>query len=183
MRYVGVIHSVSKPRMTVILPIFFACLTAALWFWSEAQYRAHVRSLAHVQRSATEWEGAWWTDYTPIPLVIAGALNVPVATFVAPLYALVHPETSTWKLFVALLAVWLQWSYVGWVWDQRAPAPGNLLRRAVAVVGILFGAFILIVSIPMFHVGYLYKCGAFVWAVSIWWHFGKVLLRRTTAIS
>lgn len=171
-----------KPRMAVVLPVFLTCLTAVLWFWSESPYHAFVRSVGNVKQSATEWEEVWWTDYTPAPLVVAGALNVPVATFVAPLYALVHPQVSIGKLLVALVAVYFQWGYIGWVWDRRESTPATLLRRIVAVVGMLFGVFILIVSIPMFHIGYVYKCAAVIWAVSIWWHFGKAFRRRTPVV-
>jgi hypothetical protein len=95
-----------------------------------------------------------WTDYTPFPLEAVGALNVQVATFGYPLYHLLHNGTSRWELIALLLGVSVQWVYVGWALDSRSAPfpPRSLLRGAIGMTGFLYGGFVLLVTIPSYHV-------------------------------
>ena len=66
------------------------------------------------------WIG--WTDYTPLPVLVAGMLNAPVASFCQPLYRLLGEDTKKWELIALLVAVTVPWSYIGWVVDTRSSA-------------------------------------------------------------
>lgn len=156
-----------------MLPILFVLITVGLWWWAREDYL----SVAQQENGLVVW-----TDYTPIPLEVAGALNVPVATFGYPLYRLVHEVTSRWELIALLLGVAVQWGYVGWVLDSRnASAPAkSRLRGALGVAGLIYGVFVLLVSIPMYHVGVIYKGAAVVWAIFICWHFLSFLRRPSS---
>ena len=165
----------TRPRFAALLPVVFVLLTCSLWFWSRAQYQSLIRSTVTINGSAPEWQ-KWpeiWTDYTPVPLEIAGALNVPVATFTYPLYKLLHSETSKWTLLALLLAIAVQWNLVGRAWDRRQRVASTPPRRIAAMLGILFAVYLLLASIPMYHVALIYKSAAVIWAVSIGWHFIK----------
>ncbi len=169
----------ARLRLAMLLPVFFTLLTSALWLSARAQYKAFIRSTVTVDGSAQDGQD-WpesWTDYTPVSLEIAGALNVPVATFAYPLYQLLHKETSNWKLLGLLLGVTAQWAFVGWVFDTRKShaRPSRLL----AVLGVQFGVFVLLVSTPMYHVALIYKGFAVLWSISICWYCGKIVIRRS----
>ncbi len=102
-------------RLTTLLPIFVALITSGLWLWSRQQYLSSV----HPQ-VGSDWP-VMWTDYTPVPLELAGALKAPVATFAYPLYHLLHADTPTWELLALLLGVAFLWTYVGFVLDTHKP--------------------------------------------------------------
>ncbi len=159
-------------RLTTLLPIFVALITSGLWLWSRQQYLSSV----HPQ-VGSDWP-VMWTDYTPVPLELAGALNAPVATFAYPLYHLLHADTPTWELLALLLGVAFLWTYVGFVLDTHNRA-GNRIRlnRIVGAIGILFGVFLLVVTIPMHHVAAIYKSGGVVWSIAIWIHFAAAFRR------
>jgi hypothetical protein len=93
-------------RLAWVLPVICTLLTSGLWFWSRTQYQAFGHSAVTVNASSPEWEGLpeIWTDFTPVPLEIAGALNAPVATFAYPMYQLLH--SSTPKMEVVLAPAW-----------------------------------------------------------------------------
>ena len=158
----------AKSRWVWILPSIFGLATMLLWFWSVNQHRAQMRSVL-------------WTDDTTIPLIVAGALNAPIATFAYPMHELFYPSTSNLKLLVLFLGVIALWSYVGWVWDRRRGCRSvGVKSRVVATLGILFGIFMVCVSIPMYHVGIIYKVVACLWAISICRHFSRYW--RSTAL-
>ena len=161
-------------RFVWLLPLAQASLATLLWFWAREQYFAF----------AGRPEQGWWlpafTDYTPPAIQVAGMLNVPVATFAYPLYPLVHLTTSTRELLCWLLGVAILWAYIGWVVDCRGeplPLP-RAVRVPFAILGILFGCFLLLVTLPMFHVGIFYKAAAIVWTIAIWQHFWRLLRPR-----
>jgi hypothetical protein len=172
----------TRLRLTWVLPVVFVLITSGLWFWSNAQYRAFVRSTITVNGSTPEWEALAWTDYTPVPLELAGALNVPVATFAYPLYELLDRETSVVKLLVLLIGVGVQWSYVGWAWDSRRTRRSSRAGRLFAMLGIFFGILVVFASMPMHHVAIIYKTAAIIWAVSICWHFARFFKKPTPAV-
>lgn len=154
-------QKIAKYQAVWILPTIIGLTTTFLWLWSVTQHRAQMRS-------------AFWTDETPIPLELAGGLNAPIATFASPMYGLLYSYTSNTKLLELLLGVILLWSYVGWVWDQRERRKTITVRsRVVAILGILFGIFIICMSVPMYHVGIFYKVAACLWALSICRHFSR----------
>jgi Zn-dependent protease len=116
-----------------------------------------------------------WTDYTPVPLEVAGAINVPVAMFGYPLYHLLHDGTKTWEVLSLLFGVAVQWAYVGFVLDTRnTHTERTRFRRIAGAIGFLFGVFVLLVTIPMHHVAAIYKGGAALWSLVICLHFIKV---------
>src|SRR5258708_1649688 len=106
-------------------------------------------------------------------LQLAGMLNVPAATFGYPLYHLLHEDTSKWELIALLFGVAVQWSYIGWILDTRdgEPRPQRVLRGVAGAMGLMFGVFILLATIPMYHVGLVYKAVGLVWSFLICRHF------------
>lgn len=159
-------QQIAKSRLVWILPVTLGAITLFLWFWSLAEYRALMHS------TSVDGFTPMWTDYTPFPLILAGGLNAPIATFASPMYALLPSDESNVKRVLLFVGVILLWSYVGWTWDQ--PRRGRIVAtksRVVAIFGVLFGIFIVYVSIPMYHVGIFYKAVACLWALSICRHF------------
>jgi hypothetical protein len=75
---------------------------------------------------------------------------MPIATFGAPLYHLLHERTATSELIALLVGVAILWSYIGWAFDTRnaAPSPKSLLRSIAGTVGFLFGIFLLVATLP-----------------------------------
>src|SRR5689334_12176233 len=63
--------------------------------------------------------------------------------------------------------------YIGWILDTRnaAPRPKNLLRSIAGAGGLLFGVFLLVATMPMFHVGLIYQAVTLVWVFMICRHF------------
>lgn len=113
--------------------------------------------------------GAVWTDYTPFSLLVAGMLNVPVAIFGTPLYDLLQKETPRSELIILLICVAVLWSYIGWVFDAGMTIlrPSSAVRSILGVLGLLFAAFLLVVTATMFHVGVIYKAVTLVWVFVI----------------
>lgn len=170
----------TRLRFAILLPVLFVLLTSFLWFWSRAQYKAFIRTTITANESSPEWQD-WpevWTDYTPAPLQLAGALNVPVATFAHPMYSLVHSDVKVLKLLALLLGVATQWGYVGWTWDVRSPRRNRWPTRITAALGIPFSVFLLPASFSMYHVGVVYQASAVLWAGAIFWHSVRVLRRN-----
>lgn len=162
--------SMARRRFALAFPGVSVIVTSGLWFWAQAQYF----SIICPPEGVCLPNGlVGWTDYTPIPVQVAGMLNVPVATFGYPLYHLLGKETNKWELVALLVGVAAQWSYIGWVVDTRASAPSSktLLRRVAGTVGFLFGVALTIATIPMYHVGLLYKAVGVVWSLLICRHF------------
>ena len=123
-----------------------------------------------------------WTDYTPVPLEVAGAINVPVATFGYTLYQLLHDETKTWELLALLVGVAVLWAYIGFVVDTRkSPCKDTRLRHIAGPIGFLFGIFVLVVTIPMNHVAAIYKGAAVIWSLVICAHFINLFRNRASA--
>lgn len=165
-----------RSQLVWILPTIIGLTTLILWFLSVAQHRTQMHSLVHAgsvqvsQREAFEI----WTDYTPIPLEAAGGLNVPIATFASPMYGLLYSYTSNLKRVVLFLGVILLWGYVGWVWDRRRACRDVPVKsRVIATLGVLFGIFIVCISLPMYNVGIIYKAAAVLWAFPICRHFSR----------
>jgi hypothetical protein len=100
-------------------------------------------------------------------------LNVPVAIFGTPLYSLVEQTTATSELIALLAGVAVLWTYIGSILDARKAAPRSRsrFRSVVGVLGILFGVFLLVVSIPIYHVGLLYNVVSLMWVFVIVRHF------------
>ena len=99
-------------------------------------------------------------------------LNVPVATLAYPPYHLLDEDTKAIELIALLVGVVAQWSYFGWVLDRHGeiPSSSELLRRIAGIVGGLFGVSVLVATIPMHHVGLLYKLAGVVWFLLIIGH-------------
>jgi hypothetical protein len=106
-------------------------------------------------------------------LQVAGMLNIPVAVFGTPLYHLLQERTANSELITLLVGVAILWSYIGWTLDTRnvAPRPRSLLRSIAGAVGSLFGIFLLVATLPLFHVGLVYKAVSLVWVLLICRHF------------
>jgi hypothetical protein len=159
-----------RRRFAVLLPAVAVILTSVLWLWARAQYLRVICPPDGVCR-ANGWIG--WTDYTPVPVQVAGILNVPVATLAYPLYRLLSEDTAKWELIALLIGVAAQWTYIGWIVDARNSVPFSttLLRRTAGAVGILFGVAVLLATIPMYHVGLLYKAAGVIWSFFMCRHF------------
>jgi hypothetical protein len=104
---------------------------------------------------------------------VAGILNIPVATFAYPLHRLLSEYTAKWELIALLIGVAIQSTYIGWTVDAQNPVPfsATLLRRTAGTVGILFGVAVLLATIPVYHVGLLYKAAGVVWSFFMCRHF------------
>lgn len=151
----------ARRRFTVLLPIASVLITSGLWLWSRQQYHSRVQPWPEM-----------WTDYTPVSLEVAGAINVPTATFGYPLYHLLHDETKTWELMVLLFGVAVQWAYIGFVVDTRKTRRQGMRRgRIASAIGFLSGIFVLVVTIPMHHVAAIYQFAAVMWSFVICAHF------------
>jgi hypothetical protein len=111
-------------------------------------------------------------------------LNRPVAIFGAPLYHLLHERTANSELIALLAGVAVPWSYIGWILDTRngTPCPKGLLRSIAGAVGFLFGVFLLAVTLPMVHIGFIYKAVTLVWVFFICRHF-LLSFRNSPAVS
>jgi hypothetical protein len=160
----------SRPRLAVLLPGVSVILTSVLWMLARTQYLRFVCPPAGAC-PPNGWVG--WTDYTPFSLLLAGMLNIPVAVFGTPLYHLLEDRTSKSGLIALLVGVAVLWSYIGWILDARnaAPRPKSLLRSIAGAVGFLFGIFLLVATMPIFHVGLICKAVALVWVFLICRHF------------
>jgi len=164
----------ARLRLTVLLPVIAVLITFGLWQWSLEKYESRLYPKA--EKNALP---VMWTDYTPVPLEIAGAINVPVATFGYPLYHLLHDETKTRELIALLVGVAVQWGYLGFAVDTRKTLrAATMLGRVASALGFLFGVFILLVTIPMHHVSAFYKFAAVAWSLLICVHFITALSNR-----
>ena len=87
--------------------------------------------------------------------------------------SLTAKRTAHSELIALLIGVAVLWSYIGWILDTRnaAPRPKSLLRSIAGAVGLLFGIFLLVATMPMFHVGLIYKAVTLVWVFMICRHF------------
>ena len=159
-----------RPRLAVLLPSVSVIATSALWALARTQY---LRFVCPPAGACPQNGWAGWTDYTPFSLLIAGMLNMPVTIFSAPLYHLLDKSTSNSELIALLVGVAVLWSYVGWTLDTRNAAlrPKSLLRSIAGTVGFLFGILLLVATLPIFHVGLIYKAVALVWFLVICRHF------------
>jgi hypothetical protein len=96
---------------------------------------------------------------------------------------LAYPESaqSSQGLQVGVAVLW---SYIGWILDTRnaAPRPRSLLRSIAGAMGFLFGVFLLVATLPMFHVGLIYKAVTLVWVFLICRHF-LLFFRNSLAAS
>lgn len=158
-----------RPRLAVLLPSLSVIVTSALWVLARTQYLRFVCPPAGVCPNG--WVG--WSDYTPFSLLVAGMLNIPVAIFGAPLYHLLQESTANSELTALLVGIAVLWSYIGGILDARnaASRPKSLLRSTAGAVGFLFGLFLLVATLPMFHVGLIYKAVTLIWVLLIWRHF------------
>lgn len=172
-----------RPRLVVLLPGVSVIVTSALWMFARTQYLRIICPPAGACPPPNGWV-IGWTDYTPFSLLVAGMLNIPVAIFGASLYHLLHERTANSELIALLIGVVVLWSYIGWILDTRnaAPRPKSLLRSIAGAVGLLFGVFLLVATMPMFHVGLIYKAVTLVWVFLICRHF-LLFLRNSPAAS
>ena len=154
----------SKPRFVLLLPSVVSVVTAVLWFLGRAQYLRFVCP----PDGACPQDVYRWSDFTPIYIQLAGIVSIPVATFANPLYRFVQEGVHKSELFAWLVAVAAMWALIGWLIDRRnAPPVGAVLRRIAGAIGLLLALVILATTIPMFHVGLIYKAAALVYVYSI----------------
>jgi hypothetical protein len=169
-----------RPRLAALLPSLSVIVTSALWLLARTQYLRFVCPPAGACPNG--WVG--WSDYTPFSLLVDGMLNIPVAIFGAPLYHLLQERTAHSELIALLIGVAVLWSYIGRILDTRnaAPRPKSRLRSIAGAVGLLFGVFLLVATMPMFHVGLIYKAVTLVWVFMICRHF-LLFFRNSPAAS
>jgi hypothetical protein len=168
-------------RFRLALPVLAAMMCSGLWFWARVQYS---RFLCPPGVCPDQWQLVTWSHYTPPALQIAGALNVPIASFAAPLYGLMQASIRRWKLLLWGLAIPVQWFVIGWRLDKRGERP--TIRTPLRVIGGLVGCFLalflLVVNIPMFHVGIVYKTASVLWALALLRYFGQFLRKPPMVI-
>lgn len=158
----------TRPSWVVLLPTGSVIVTSALWLLARSEY---LRFACPPSGDCNGWPA--WTDYTPLPIRLAGMLNVPVAIFGTPLYSLLQESTGTYELIALLTGVAALWTYIGSTLKARKTPPRSrtVFRSVVGVLGILFGVFLLVVAIPMYHVGVLYNLVTLLWIFVIVRHF------------
>src|SRR5215469_5417277 len=105
-------------RFAWLLPLCALILTVGLW------HRAH----GEFSHSGFD---------VSIALQLAGMLNGPIAVLAFPYYSLSHGDVRIWHLAILLLAVALQWTYIGYRIDRRYMAPAMPNSRGYTVVGVL----------------------------------------------
>jgi hypothetical protein len=142
-------------RFALLLPVCAILVTSALWLRARSQF-----SLSCL-------------DCVPIPLQLAGMLNGPVAPLAYPFYPLVQGDASTRHLALLLVAIALQWAYIGYVIDKRhsRPRQRTIWRCTVGLLGVLFAFGSIAVAICMYHLGLLYKVAALAWSLLMAYHF------------
>jgi hypothetical protein len=152
----------------MLLPSVSVIVTSALWMFARTQYLHFVCPPAGACPPPNGWV-VGWTDYTPFSLLVAGMLNIPVAIFGAPLYHLLHEHTANSELIALLAGVAVLWSYIGWILDTRNAAPRrkSILRSIAGAAGFLFGIFLLVATLPMFHVGLFYKAVTLIFDICV----------------
>ena len=168
-----------RVRYVAWLPVTAGLITFGLWFWARTRYLALICPPGGFC-SPIGWE-IGWSDYAPVPLQLAGALNAPVAIFVYPLYYVVQNESMPWNVLLFVAAATVLWAYVGCVLDGGCLflKRSTVIRVPIGVLGILFGLFVFVFSIPLHHVSVLYRVVAFIWAVLICRHFLRCFNVRT----
>lgn len=142
-------------RFVVLLPLCAMFVTSGLWLGARPEFSSSC------------------LDCVPIPLQFVGILNGPVAILAYPFYPLAHGHTSAWHLAVILVAIALQWAYIGRIIDSRRRVPllGTFWRLTCGVLGILLAFGPLAVAMRMYHVGLVYKVVALVWSALMVYHF------------
>lgn len=141
-------------RFASLLPVCAIILTIVLW------HRAH----SEFSSSGLD---------VPIALQLAGMLNGPIAVLAFPWYSVSHGDVRIWHLAILLLAVALQWTYIGHLIDSRHVVPAGRSFRGynvVGVLGVLFGFGPLIAAFTT-NVGLVYKAVALAWSLLMVYHF------------
>jgi hypothetical protein len=119
----------------------------------------------------------------PIALQFAGMLNGPIAVLAFPYYSLSHGDVRTLHLAILLLAVALQWTYIGYLIDGRYRPPAVPSARGytvVGVLGVLFG-FGPVIAAFATNVGLVYNAVALAWSLLMIYHFVGVLRNSRNA--
>ena len=142
-----------RTRFALLLPLCAIVATAALWHRARSEFSSSGLDV-------------------PIPLQVAGMLNGPIAVLASPCYRFSHGDVTAWRLAVLLLAVALQWAYIGRVIDRhressRPPGPGGYIA---GVLGVLFAVGPLIAGFTT-NVGLIYKAVALAWSLLMVYHF------------
>jgi hypothetical protein len=140
-------------RFALLLPLFAILATAALWHRARSEFSPSSLDV-------------------PVPLQVAGMLNGPVAVLASPCYPFSHGDVTAWRLAVLLLAVALQWAYIGSLIDRhreasRLPSPRGY---TVGTLGVLFAFGPLIAGFTT-NVGLIYKAATLVWSLLMVYHF------------
>jgi hypothetical protein len=130
------------------------------------------RHICAVARCAFPYQASC-LDCVPIPLQLAGMLNSPIALLAYPFYPLIQGDVSLMRLAVLLVAIALQWIYIGYVIDNRHTAQRcRTLGRCIAgTLGMVFAFGPLILAIRMYHMGLLFKLAALLWFLLMAYHF------------
>jgi hypothetical protein len=140
-------------RFALLLPLFAILATAALWHRARSEFSPSSLDV-------------------PVPLQVAGMLNGPVAVLASPCYPFSHGDVTAWRLAVLLLAVALQWAYIGRLIDRHhgascLPSPRGY---TVGALGVLFAFGPLIAGFTT-NVGLIYKAAALAWSLLMVYHF------------
>ena len=142
-----------RTRLALLFPICAILTTAALWHRARSEF-----SLSGLD--------------VPMPLQVAGMLNGPIAVLASPCYPFSHGHVTAWRLPVLLLAVALQWAYIGRRIDRRHEASGlpSLGGYTAGALGVLFALGPLIAGFTT-NVGLIYKAVALGWSFLMVYHF------------
>jgi hypothetical protein len=140
-------------RFALLLPLCAILATAALWHRARSEF------------SPSDLD-------VPMPLQVAGMLNAPVAVVACPCYPFSHGDVTAWRLAVLLLAVAIQWAYIGRLIDRHHEASRPPSRRGytAGVLGILFALGPMIAGFTT-NVGLIYKAVALAWSLLMVYHF------------
>jgi hypothetical protein len=117
-------------------------------------------------------------------VALAGMLNGPVGLLTYPFYPRVRGNVSTGHLAILLVAIALQWAFVGYVIDQDHPGScqRNHRRWTVGLLGIMCACGPMAVAIGMYHLGLPHEggCACLVLAdgLSLFWVSAKGKKRK-----
>ena len=136
-----------RAKFVMLVPVCAILVTAVLWHQARSEFSPSSLDV-------------------PMPLQVAGMLNGPVAVLASPCYPFSHGYVSAWHLAILLLAVALQWAYIGHLIDRRHTAPLDRSPRGytVGALGLLF-AFGPVLAAFTTNVGLIYKAVSLAWSL------------------
>lgn len=163
-----------RSNLRVVLPLLHILLAILLSVVGHAQTRGRM-----------QWNMIPWDYIAPAELLMH-SINFPAAvltslTTSAPMFH-IGLEYSIWRWLVYLLSVGLLWRYIGIISETglQQKAGKQLVFYLHCCIGILFGSFLLLLSLSLFEGphGLLLIVSGLIWSVLLLSYFSIILLLR-----